>query len=543
MDMLTLLPTESIVHILQLLPPVDIRTCKLVSRQLLATIQESPELQFLLALDFLGFVPPLNPLDTLSLGDKIRILQEKRAVSDNGIRDVGMRTAKFESIGPLSANIRYSRGVLAVGKPSIDVTRQLQLYQLDSSNKRTEYSSVILQDMGVAAHDFRFDPDLDLLVLLERVTALADTNTDLELRFHLRSLSTGLTHPLASIPALISTFKFTTTYNETGFQIVGNLLAILCSTNSRLDTSSPRMCVWDWTTGELITSTDVPGMDFAFISEDTFLIPVNRRKWAGYDTIGSLLVYSIANIHPGGRARQIASLHLPPTTAGPCHSQCHFIATPPPAAPIAINGHPRITTPKRIYEIGPNSHYLCLRIKAFNIENIQNDMANGLLFIRSSNIHQVLSKMTSQSHSPTHISWEDWGRGASWINTQRLHYSSNCIFGHRAALLSFDRENKGWRAFVCDLRANMRGPTTDGLPGGGLEGLRPSDVYLHAIFNNPELGVCGPAVSTSFLVSEGEDWNEHTDSVPPELAIDDEHVITYDERRLRASPELHIYDV
>ncbi|KAG8763607.1 hypothetical protein FRC11_000545 [Ceratobasidium sp. 423] len=491
-----------------------------VSRQLLVTIQESPELQYLLELDILGFVTPLNPLDTLSLGDKIRILQEKRIASaDEKRRDIGIRTVKFESIGPLSANIQYSRGVLAVGKPSIDVTRQLQLYQLASGNKHTEHSSFILQDMGVVAHDFRFDPDLDLLVLLERVT---DPNTDLELRLHLRSLSTGLTHPLASTPTLMSTFKFTTTYSETGFQIVGNSLAILCFTNSRLDTSSPRMCVWDWTTGELITSTEVPGTDFAFISEDTFLVPVGRRKWAGYDTIGSLLVYSTANTHPGGRAQHVASLRLPPTTTGPCHSQCQFITTTPPPAPIIVNGCLKITTPKRIYEVGSSSHYLCLRIKAFNIENMHSDMANGLLFIRSSNIHQVLNKMTSQSQSPAHISWEDWGRGASWINTRRLRSSPNCIFGHRVALLSFDHENRGWRAFLYDLRTNMRSPTTRRLPEGSLEELRPADAYLNGIFINPELGIHGPTVATSFLVSEGEEWNEHTDSIPPELAIDDE---------------------
>ncbi|CAE6395749.1 hypothetical protein ACGC1H_000293 [Rhizoctonia solani] len=532
MPALTLLPTESVVHILQLLLPADIRTCKLVSRQLLSIIQESPELQYLLELDVLGFAPPLNTLDTVSLGDKISALQDKRFVNADGTRrDVNARTVKFESIGPLSANIRYSRGVLAVGKPSIDVTRDLQLYQLTSDNKRTKHSSFTLEDMGVDAHDFRFDPDLDLLVLLERVTLLADTDTDLELRFHLKSLSSGSAHPLAPSPVLRSTFKFTTTYNDSGFQIVGKLLVILCFTNSRLDSSSPRMCVWDWTTGELITSTEVPGIDFAFISEDIFLVPVSRRKWAGHDAIGSLLVFTMADIHPGGRARHIASLHLPPTTTGPCHSQCHFIATSLPPAPLVIDGSPKITNPKRIYEIGPSSHYLCLRVKAFNIENTPGQMANGMLFIPSSDIHHALEKITaSPSQPPAHIPWEGWARGTSWINTRQLRRSSNCIFGHRAALLSFDRGERGWRAFLYDLRANVRGRRTDEHLRDNLEELRSSDTYLNAVFFNPKLGAHGPKVIASFMISENEDWDEHTDSVPPELAIDDERIITYDVR-------------
>ncbi|CAE6498429.1 unnamed protein product [Rhizoctonia solani] len=545
MSALTLLPTESVVHILHLLPPVDIKTCKLVSRQLFSIIQESPELQYLLELDILGFTLPLNPLDTVTLGDKIRALRDKHFVSVDGTRrDVRTRTVKFESIGPLSTNIRYSRGVLAVGKPIIDVTRDLQIYQLTSDNKRTLHSSFTLENMGVEAHDFRFDPDLDLLVLLERVTLLADTDADLEMRFHLKSLSSGTAHPLASSPVLRSTFKFTTTYNDTGFQIVGKLLVILCFTNSRLDSSSPRMCVWDWTTGDLITSTEVPGIDFAFISEDTFLVPVNRRKWAGHDAIGSLLVFTMADIHSGGRARHIASLHLPSTTQGPCHSQCHFIATSLPPAPLVVDGSPKITTPKRIYEIGPSSHYLCLHVKAFNIENMPGEMANGMLFIPSSNIYRALEKITaSPSQPPAHISWEDWARGTSWINIRQLRRGSNCIFGHRAALLSFDREERGWRAFLYDLRANVQGRRMDELPRNNFEELRSSDTYLKVVFINHKLDVRGPKVITSFMVSENEDWNEHTDSIPPEFAIDDERIITYDERMLGGSPELHSYDI
>ncbi|KDN33332.1 hypothetical protein RSAG8_13579, partial [Rhizoctonia solani AG-8 WAC10335] len=535
MSFLTLLPTESVVHILQLLPPVDIRSCKLVSRQLLATIQESPELQYLLELDYLGFTPPLNPLDTLSLGDKIRILQEKRFVATNGtLRGVSVRAAKLESIRPLNANIRYARGALAVGK-TIEATRQLQLYQLASGNKRTEHSSFLLQDMSVEASDFRFDPDLDLLVLLERATY---TDADLEMKFHLKSLGSGLPHPLASSPVLRSTFKSTATYNEAGFQIIGKLLAILC-----FDMFSPRMCVWDWTTGELITSTGVSGIDFAFISEDTFLVPASRSKGAGNDVIAWLWVFTNADVQLGGPARHVASLCLPPTTQGPCRSQCHFIATSLPPAPLVINGRATVTTPKRIYEIGPSSHYLCLHVRALNIVNIPGEMAKGMLFIPSSNIHQALNKITAnQSQPPPHIPWEDWARGTSWINTRRLYRSSNCIFGHRAALLSFDREERGWRVFVYDLRANARGPTTNEHLNDSLKELR-SDTYLNAVFMNPKVDVRGPGVVTSFLVSENEHLNEHTDSIPPQLAIDDERVITYDIRRLRVSPQLNVYDI
>ncbi|CAE6353608.1 unnamed protein product [Rhizoctonia solani] len=544
MSFIALLPTESVVHILLLLPPADIRTCKAVCRQLLAAIRESPELQYLLELDVLGYSPPLNPLDSLSFGDKIRVLQERRLVRINETQDTAMRAVKFEKVGSLSANIRYYGGVLAVGKPSIDVTRQLQVYQLTSSNKRTAYSSIVLHDLGVEAHDFIFDPDLDLLVLLERVNTLADDNADLEMRLHLRSLSTGQTHPLASTPVLMNTFKFTTTYGEAGFQISGKHISILCYTNSRLDNSSPKIYVWNWITGELVASTEVPGMGFAFISEDIFVVPASRYKWNGPDTIGSLLVYTITDTHPGGRARHIASLRLPATTTGPCHSQCHFVATSLPPLPIGVDGHLQMMPSKRVYEIGPDSHYLCLHIKAFNIANMHGEMANGMLFIPASSIHRALNKITtSQSLTPTHVSWEEWANGTSWVNTRLLRRSANCVFGHRAALLSFDHKERGWRVFLYDLRAFIRGSKVGDFLKNEGEALRFPDKYLNGVFTNAGTGVREPAVVSSFLVSENEEWNTHTDSIPPVLAIDDERVITYDERELRRSPELHVYDI
>ncbi|CAE6437638.1 unnamed protein product [Rhizoctonia solani] len=517
-----------------------------VSRQLLAIINASQELQYLLELDHLGFAPPLNSLDTISLGDKIGILHRKRLIATGTTRhEINARTTKLDPIGPPSVNIRvwYSRGALAVGKSSINVTNQVQLYQLASDNKQTEHSSLLLQDTGVEADDFRFDPDLDLLVLLERINTPADADADVELRLHLRSLSTGLAHPLASSPVLRETFKLTTRYNETGFQIVGKLIVILCFRNSHSEMALPRMCVWNWITGELITSTKVSGKYFAFISEDIFLIPVGHLRSTGSDTIGSLLVFSIADVHFGGPARLVASLRLPLPATAPCYCQYYFIPAPPPPTPLVINGHHRITTPKRVYEIGSHSHYLCLRVKAYKV-GAPNETAKGLLFFQTSNIQAILSKvMASQPNCVVHIPWEDWARGTSWINTWQMYYSLNCVFGHRVALLSFDHNKCGWRALVYDLQANVRGLAAVEPYKDNPEELSDLDAYLNGVFFNPNKNIPRARVVTSIMVSEGEDFDDPTDLVPPMLAIDDERIITYDRTELAASPKLHVYDI
>lgn len=204
-------------------------------------------MQYLLELDRSGYVAPINPLVDLSFSEKVHILQEKQ----NRTRDPDVKI--LDTIGLGGANRQFSRGVFAIGGPTLDVTSRLNLYRHSSRNDNTPSWRHSLADLGLTAHDFRIDPDFDLLILLEIVHSPPDPETDLQMRFHLRSLYTGLNHPLAATPVITGNFKFTSTYIDTGFQIVGRLLVILCHTNSLLDRSSPRIYVWDWTTGDLVT--------------------------------------------------------------------------------------------------------------------------------------------------------------------------------------------------------------------------------------------------------------------------------------------------
>jgi hypothetical protein len=151
------------------------------------------------------------------------------------------------------------------------------------------------------------------------------------------------------------------------------------------------------------------------------------------------------------------------------------------------------------------------------------EMANGMLFIPALSVHQTLKKMmANQSLTPTHIPWEEWANGTSWVNTRSLRPSANCVIGHRAALLSFDHNERGWRVLLYDLRANIRGCKAEDFLKNEGEALRRSDKYLNGVFTNAGTGIREPAVMRSFLISEDEEWNVHTDSIPPVLGIDDE---------------------
>lgn len=214
-------------------------------------IKES-SLQYLIELDSQGYAAPLNPRTDLNYDEKIQFLRELRSTT----RAIGSKEPtriELATNGAHVSNSQFSRGIYARGGPSLDLIRSLDVHQLASRNKNTPYEHWRHSDLGVHAHDFRIDADMDLLVLLERDPVPGDPETDLQLKFHLRSLRTGLKHPLAAIPTLVSNEKFTSTFSRAGFQIFGKLLAILCYTNPLLDPSSPRLTIWNWTTGGVVT--------------------------------------------------------------------------------------------------------------------------------------------------------------------------------------------------------------------------------------------------------------------------------------------------
>ncbi|CAE6542130.1 unnamed protein product [Rhizoctonia solani] len=519
----TLLPTESIVRILSLLPPTDIGTCKLVSRYLLSTIQQSLELQYSLELDSHGFVPPLNPLNSLSLSQKVLALQKKFSFTEYPTQqDITLSNRRFILDLPVNPNLRYSRGVLTVISRTLSI-KQIEICQLASRNKNTEYSLSVLHNIGIEASDWRFDPDLDLLVLIEEVTP-DDPNIYAESRFHLRSLSTGLSHPLASTPIIACPFG-PLLYFETNFQIFGRLLAFTCRKRCHQENVFG-MYIWDWITGELVSSTAVVGQDFAFVSEDVFIVGATHHNLAQFDIIGSLEVYTIRNILPGSPARHIASLELP-LANDVSHSRCRFIITPPPPTPININGHPKVTTPKRIYELESRSRYLCLHIT--KIYRNYTTMAfsgqfKSLLLIPLSTIHPFSEgNYTSQPAFLRSIPWEDWARGASWISGSLLDQQNYSVFGSRAAFLSPDSK-EGLRVLLYDLSATVQGPMVNEL-GSKYIGKKPDYLPSNALFVTSQTDTRELPMVASFLVPN---VSEVIYSRSPNLVIDDEHVVIYE---------------
>ncbi|KAG9089024.1 hypothetical protein FS749_001673 [Ceratobasidium sp. UAMH 11750] len=512
------LPSESIIHILLFLAPKEIRKCQQVCRFLRNLVQDSPRLRYLLELDSLGYSAPLNPRNDLSYDEKIQVLRRMRNPPDPSTNipfRIGLNTT-HNTI----TNYQFARGVFAQGGPSLDVTRSLNLYRLASFNANTSYEQWHLSDLGVNAQDFKMDPDLDLLVLLETDAAPGDPEVDLVRRLHLRSLRTGLPHPLAAVPVIISTDKFTSNFTDANFQLVGRFVALLCHTNQLLSPDPSRISIWDWTTGDLVTFADVTGQCFTFVSDTCFVTGCSRRKYAK-EIIGSLEVYTFDPSRPGRRARHVASLHLPTTPEGPCHSSFSFSFAPLGPLSFPANGLALSTVPPRIYDLSPSSHYICLKILAYNIQNHPSEMTKGALFIPATSIVNATSTI-SPRESQLHVPWENWARGTSWIHHGGMRGEKDHIFGQQAAFVRLAPNSPLWQILVYDLGSSIRETIKDPIeppyePSG-------AHLYLDRVFMGGQNGARNPRLVS--LIAAPETRTAGLVGLP-EVMVDGEHVMIY----------------
>ncbi|KAG8795287.1 hypothetical protein FRC12_016301 [Ceratobasidium sp. 428] len=528
------LPGETIVHILLFLSPNEIRKCQQICRLFRSHIKSSAHLQYLLELDYLGYSVPLRSRSDLGYDEKIRLLREGADSSEQWLsipyaKDLDNSTRPF-------TNCQFARGVFARGGPIMDITRDIRVFQLPSLNNNMAYETWHLSDLGVDAQEFKIDLDLDLLVLLEVDTSPMDPDTDLVRRFHVRSLRTGLAHPLAEIPVIVSTDKFSSVSASSSFQIVGKYIALLCSTHSLLSPDPPRISVWDWTTGNLVTRADVPGRSFAFVSDRCFVVQCDRRKWTK-EIIGSLEVYTFDPSELGRRARHVASLHLPTTPDTPCHSAMTF--TFAPLSPLSFVPEELIspTFPRRIYELSPFSYHISIRIRAYNIESDPTEMAYGTLLIGATSILNAVTTI-SEREPPVHVPWEKWGPNTFWVNNSGGYSGVDQVVGQRAAFMQYNHVLDAWQIVVYDLGPNAR----EGVEASAVQPLDPvgAGLYIERIFAGGH-GARSPKVASVVAIPTQVIPGNRGFEDAPSFMMDDEHVLLHQIGLQATRNTLHVY--
>ncbi|CAE6499155.1 unnamed protein product [Rhizoctonia solani] len=500
------LPIDCLIHILSLLSPRDIETCNLVSRALHTAINDCLLLQYRILLDRFGFVPTRNT-GSPALELKVSILQEKwtRRNQSQGTQSGAIQLENHTSI----INVQFSRGIIIVENTPLTSSLDLKLHELASSNRGTEHKHSLVQVTNLPAGNIgpiKFEAALDLLVLVYY-------QTPNDMRFSLRSLKTGSPHPWASLPTIINSVVDISSpgYYTRNVEIVDRQIVHLGESLSR---STPLLTTWNWITGELVTSTPVPGFSYAFVSKDIFIVASDQTRCGGEFILLALSVFTLQGVSQGGAARFVASLCLP-ATDGPSRPVFELYCTPP----IPIHDPHGSYAPARIFCLDHSSHYLALRLTARPTVATRID-ATGILFIHSLGLRTLAERLAATRQSPVFVRWDNWGFMTCWLKVKHP-IPWRGIYGHRAAFLTLDPSTGDCEILVYDLRVTRRPRLRRGVID--LTAQLSLDDQMDRLFSVKGKPIRHPMLTSSFWVGPDVIPQGRAREYYFDLKMDDEH--------------------
>ncbi|KAI0325496.1 hypothetical protein GY45DRAFT_1374683 [Cubamyces sp. BRFM 1775] len=248
------LPPELLINVLLELDHVTLLRSRQVCSLLKDLMDNDVRLQYKVELAAAGMED--GQYSTLSAAERLRMLKARQEAMDK------LAWTSREEIPMLQGGVwELYGGVLAQGEGS----RTLVFKQLPSSLRGIEGREWRIEDVGVHIRDFGMDPAQDLLVVVENRVE----GTGMTCSVHLKSLTTGQTHPAASRPAVLTHTPHRGRYSYT-IQVAEDNVAVLMTSS---DEDHSEFLIWNWKTGHRrlhITGADLSS--FAFLSSRHVLL-------------------------------------------------------------------------------------------------------------------------------------------------------------------------------------------------------------------------------------------------------------------------------
>jgi hypothetical protein len=338
---------------------------------------------------------------------------------------------------------------------SLRHTRQIHFYQLPSQNRATDFKYWCI-DVGIDFDAFWFDPEQDLLVLLQGI----ESQSGRAYKTYVRSMSTNEAHPRTTPDQSVTIH--TTPSNAPDFdgirvEIFGCSLAVILS--SRVTESDVHVNVWDWTTGQqilvcfrayldiLVNHNNVQHLNlgnrcfisFELLREDLFFIcrlsyPSDTDAWFSTDTLGCLDVYQFSSAIALMEAVHVASFALPPEKKANTDYWATMQCAPAPAG--SGSQSPRHSLAK-VYDLASRDRLLYLDISTLPTHAKPKSRLVGTLYMLSSVLLDAVPKHGPQGlnrRACMHVPWTDWAHKASWVRRSKFRPSDSIsILGQRMA--------------------------------------------------------------------------------------------------------------
>ncbi|CAL1695559.1 unnamed protein product [Somion occarium] len=254
MSQLTELPTELLIKIFDDLDLRNLLHCKPVCRLFNSIINDAATLQYKMELALCGMED--GPPGSMVPAERLECLREHQDAWGH------LRFTQTSNIDMQSGNVWELYGnVLSQGKNR----RSLAFHQLASVIRGIEDRSWSLDDLDVEIRDFGMDPAQNLLVLIESLVP----NNGRSYSIHLRTLSTGESHPAAPKPAVLT---YTPNFRCSSFtiQTSAELLGIIFHSMDGMDNE---LIIWNWKTTEIeLAVSGDPVKAFAFLTDHHILL-------------------------------------------------------------------------------------------------------------------------------------------------------------------------------------------------------------------------------------------------------------------------------
>ncbi|KAL5631746.1 hypothetical protein ACGC1H_007300 [Rhizoctonia solani] len=454
MSALLSLPEEIVLYILTLLDPQDTISCQLVCRALNKLVTTSPRLLFSLALDFLGYRLPLVPRPNLGPSANLQLLREHHS---NWLRPNNIQPTQHSLLAH-SISSKYAGGVYAqaFGISGFLCTNStignLEFYQIPSRNLDAEFKRWSLANLGSDIQDFTFDPDQDLLVLLELPNVAPQYSPTCIV--HLRMLSRGEAHPRALIPTMVADFagaglEGTIPNWSYHFEVMGQLLGILFRSRSQVRPSW--VVVWDWVRGVEVTRVSTIGgwhSSFILLDQRTLLLPNSNshyaRKLSQVNTFGSIEVYGFdPKANTTTPPRLTSSFNLPSLDEKQVRTTLRLRCTPNVRPANQPHSRPKV------FESLSEDPLVAIdvQLSRFRGSGEITELA-GTLYVPGSTfldstrytqensvLHNIINKF--YAHSVPEVPWQKWVSHTSWVDAGDSQAKGNCLmYGYRMGTLS-----------------------------------------------------------------------------------------------------------
>ncbi|CAE6479757.1 unnamed protein product [Rhizoctonia solani] len=273
-----------------------------------------------------------------------------------------------------------------------------------------------------------------------------------------------------------------------------------------------RIIIWAWTSGQVLTSTNLDGVSFEFLSENVFIVatPVSHDYDSDPPKKPALMLYTSDGVPPGGSAHLSATLNFPMRSSNVALHQTKLGPFTQPSfwyygIPINVTS----PNPPTIYDLPPD----------------RPTWLSDLLALAS-------ALDTQPSREGVSIPWSKWKSTTTWVGPSstkglRSQYGP-AIFGHLVAYIHPGEQPSSWKAEVHDLRKVAR--------------------TIGSFFGNPYKPLKHDSLVKSFQVpfeiipQRREGYMGLWDN-SVEVMLDGEHVIILRRSSEGTRPSIHVYSL